>query len=179
MVVNNIINSTIFILTLLIVNHHIFIIFETNIILLIILLKYKPYIINIWTIYMVVNNNVWIWTLISKETLHYPCHPNTTLFCGKDVKFWIYLNCTRLFYKSNFNHFFPCMLFKWNKWKFILGSFSKLYTYMIKTYKIPTHLKENTFEFFLITIQKIFFCEKIWFDKLEHLFMQKGCGERK
>jgi hypothetical protein len=123
---------------------------------------------------MVVNNKVWIWTLISKETLHYLCHPTTILFCDKRVKFWIYLNCTRLFYKSNFNHFFLHMLFKWNEWKFILESFSKFYTYMIKTYKIPTHLKENTFEFFFkIRTHKINFPKKIWFDELEHFSMQK------
>jgi hypothetical protein len=55
--------------------------------------------------------------------------------------------------------------------KFILNIFSKLYTYIIKKYKIPNHLKENTFEFHcLITTHKIFLHEKIWFDKLQYDF---------
>jgi hypothetical protein len=50
--------------------------------------------------------------------------------------------------------------------------FSKvLHIYNKETYKIPNHLKENTFKFHhLITTHKIFLHEKIWFDKLQYFF---------
>ncbi len=36
-------------------------------------------------------------------------------FVIKDVKIWIYHDCTKLFYKSNFNIFFKKKLFKGKK----------------------------------------------------------------
>jgi hypothetical protein len=99
-------------------------------------------------------------------------------FVIKSAINWIYHNysSSSLFYRTNFKIYcLSHILFKWNKGKLILELFFKgLHTYInIKTYKISDNSKNNNYKFHcLITSHKIVLHQKIWLNKLQHLFKQ-------
>jgi hypothetical protein len=98
---------------------------------------YSWRIVHIWStnnLYMDIGRKVWI--LVLKYTLHCLTHPPPLCFVIQVIFFWIYNNYTNFFYKSNLNIYsFSHVLFKWNKWKFILELFSRVQTYIIKNIK--------------------------------------------
>jgi hypothetical protein len=64
----------------------------------------------------------------------------------KSAKCYIYQNYIKCFYPLNFDIYFFHTFLKWNKGKFTINYFSKVYTCLINKHA-KNHLKENTFDF--------------------------------